>query len=67
MAGYVLEGLAQQIQVLHPTGAVHPWHWLLANDPLRHGLTWRTWLPPVIAVAVLATMSLPRFARRDIR
>jgi len=67
VAGYVLEGLAQQIHGLHPIGSVNPWHWVLANDPLRHGLTWRTWLPSLAATAVLATLSLPRLARRDIR
>ena len=66
VAGYVLEGLAQQIHGLHPIGSINPWHWVLANDPLRHGLTWRTWLPPLAATAVLATLSLPRLARRDI-
>jgi ABC-2 type transport system permease protein len=66
VAGYVLEGLAQQVRVLHPISAVNPWHWLLATDPLRHGLTWRTWIPPVIAVAALTVACLPRFARRDI-
>jgi ABC-2 type transport system permease protein len=66
VAGYVLEGLAQQIHVLHPVGAVNPWHWLLANDPLRHGLTWRAWIPPVVAIVVLTILSLPRLTRRDI-
>jgi len=66
VAGYVVEGLAQQVHALRPIGAVNPWHWLLANDPLRHGLTWRTWIPPVIAVAALTLLCLPRFARRDI-
>jgi ABC-2 type transport system permease protein len=67
VTGYVLEGLAQQIHALHPVGAVNPWHWLLANDPLGHGLTWRTWIPPLIATVVLAVAGLPRFASRDIR
>ena len=31
VAGYVLEGLAQQIPALHPTRLVNPWHWLLAT------------------------------------
>ena len=26
VAGYVLEGLSQQIHALHPVGAVNPWH-----------------------------------------
>ena len=67
VAGYVLEGLSQQIHALHPVGAVNPWHWLLAGDPLRHGLTWRTWAPLVAAPLILAVVSLPRLARRDLR
>jgi ABC-2 type transport system permease protein len=66
VAGYVLEGLSQQIHALHPIGAVNPWHWLLASDPLRHGLTWHSWLPPVVATLILAAVSLPRLARRDL-
>lgn len=67
VAGYVLEGLAQQIPALHPTRLVNPWHWLLASDPIRHGLTWRAWLPPLIATAALVAAGLPRLAHRDLR
>jgi beta-exotoxin I transport system permease protein len=66
VAGYVLEGLSQQIHALHPVSAANPWHWLLANDPLRHGLTWHTWLPPIAATMILAVIALPRLARRDL-
>ncbi len=66
VAGYVLEGLAQQISALHPTRLVNPWHWLLASDPIRHGLTWQAWLPPLIATAALVVAGLPRLARRDL-
>jgi ABC-2 type transport system permease protein len=66
VAGYVLEGLAQQIPVLHSTRLVNPWHWLLASDPIRHGLAWPTWLPPLIATTVLVVAGLPRLARRDL-
>jgi ABC-2 type transport system permease protein len=66
VAGYVLEGLAQQIPALHPTRLVNPWHWLLASDPIRHGLTWQAWLPPLIATSVLVAASLPRLAQRDL-
>jgi len=65
--GYVLEGLSQQVHALRPIGLVNPWHWLLANDPLRHGWTWHSWLPPVVATAILAAAGLPRLARRDMR
>jgi ABC-2 type transport system permease protein len=66
LGGYVLEGMAQQISALHPVGLVNPWHWLLANDPLRHGLTWQSWIPPVIAVGLIASIALPRLAHRDL-
>ena len=67
VAGYVLHGLAAQVHALHPTEAANPWRWLLSSDPLRNGLTWHTWLPPVVAVTALAVASLPRLARRDLR
>jgi ABC-2 type transport system permease protein len=66
VAGYVLEGLAQQIDALRPVGAVNPWHWMLAHDPLRHGLLWQTWLPPLVATVILAAVGLPRLAHRDL-
>ena len=66
VAGYVLEGLARQIHALHPVDAVNPWHWLLAYDPLTHGLTWHTWLPPAVAIVALSVLGLPRLAHRDL-
>lgn len=67
VAGYVLQGLAGQVAALHATETVNPWHWLIGSDPIRHGLTWHTWLPPVTATAILIAVSLPRLARRDLR
>jgi hypothetical protein len=61
-----LEGLAQQIPALHPARLVNPWHWLLASDPIRHGLTLGAWLPPLVATAALVAAGLPRMARRDL-
>jgi ABC-2 type transport system permease protein len=66
VAGYVLEGLSQQVLALHPFAGLDPWHWLLGTDPLRNGLTWPAWLPPVTAVVVLAALGLPRLVRRDL-
>lgn len=66
VAGYVLEGLSQQVRALHPVRAVNPWHWLLAEDPLRYGLTWHTWAPPTIAIVVLTLAGLPRLTHRDL-
>jgi beta-exotoxin I transport system permease protein len=64
--GYVLEGLAGQVTALQPTQTVNPWHWLLAADPLRQGLTWHSWLLPLASAVALAAISVPRLARRDL-
>jgi ABC-2 type transport system permease protein len=66
VAGYVLEGLAQQVHALRPIEAVNPWHWFLASDPLRQGLAWPSWTLPIVATAVLVVIGLPRLARRDL-
>ncbi len=65
-AGYVLEGLAAQIDGLHITQAVNPWHWLIATDPLRHGFGWQAWVLPLVTSAVLVGLALPRLAHRDL-
>jgi beta-exotoxin I transport system permease protein len=67
VAGYLVEGLAHQVPVLRPLRAANPWHWLLATDPLRYGLTWQAWVPPLSATVLLIGVSLPRLARRDLR
>jgi beta-exotoxin I transport system permease protein len=65
--GYVIEGLADQVPVLRRVQAVNPWHWLLGEDPLRHGLSWHGWLLPLAASTVLITIGILAFARRDLR
>jgi ABC-2 type transport system permease protein len=67
VAGYVVEGLAPQVAALRPARAVNPWHWLLDTDPLRHGLAWHAWVPPLAATADLVLACLPVLARRDLR
>jgi ABC-2 type transport system permease protein len=65
--GYVIEGLTGQVRALHWAQPVSPWHWLLGDDPLRHGLSWHSWLLPLAATAVLIITGVTRFARRDLR
>jgi ABC-2 type transport system permease protein len=67
VAGYIIEGLAHQVAALRPLRAGNPWHWLLSTDPLRHGLTWQTWVLPLAITVALVAASLPRLARRDLR
>jgi ABC-2 type transport system permease protein len=66
VAGYVMEGLTQQVTVLRALRGGNPWHWLLAGDPLRHGLTWNTWVLPVAVTITLAVVALPRLNHRDL-
>jgi ABC-2 type transport system permease protein len=67
VAGYIGEGLAHQVPALGALRFVNPWHWLLAVDPLRHGLTWQAWAAPIVASVLLVAASLPRLAHRDLR
>ncbi len=65
--GYLVEGLAQQVTALRPVRAGNPWHWLLDADPLRHGLTWQSWVLPLAATAALTVLGTAGLARRDLR
>ena len=67
VAGFVVQGLAQQVQALRPVQAVSPWHWLLASDPLRNGLVWRAWLLPLASTAVLVLLGTIQVQHRDLR
>lgn len=64
--GYVLEGLATAVPALRPLRAASPWHWLLGNDPLGAGLTWRAWLLPLITTVTLVALGAALFQRRDL-
>lgn len=67
VAGYVIEGLAAQVPALRPIRAASPWHWALGSAPLRHGLTWQTWVLPLVVSLVLLALGTAAFARRDLR
>ncbi len=66
VAAYVAEGLSHQVRVIGATRAGNPWHWLLADDPLRNGLTWHSWALPLAVTDVLAALSVPLLQRRDL-
>lgn len=67
VAGYVVQGLAEQVPLLRPLRAAMPWHWLIDGNPLRDGLIWQTWVLPLAVSAVLITTGTLLFARRDLR
>jgi ABC-2 type transport system permease protein len=62
----MIEGLAAQVQVLRPIRDISPWHWLLGSDPIRNGLLWESWVPPLVVSAVLMFAGSLVFARRDL-
>jgi ABC-2 type transport system permease protein len=66
-AGYLVEGLGQQVTALRAVQAASPWHWLLSSDPLRNGLVWRSWALPLAVATALIAVGVIRFARRDLR
>jgi len=66
VAGYVVEGLTQQVPVFRAVRGGNPWHWLLSDDPLRHGLTWHTWALPLATTIILVAAAMPRLTRRDL-
>lgn len=67
VVGDLVEGLAAQVRALRPVRAASPWHWLLGNDPLRHGLAWQAWALPLGVGALLVLLGTLRLARRDLR
>jgi ABC-2 type transport system permease protein len=66
VALFMIEGLAAQVQVLRPIRDISPWHWLLGSDPIRNGLLWESWVPPLVVSAVLMFAGSLVFARRDL-
>jgi ABC-2 type transport system permease protein len=66
VAGYVVEGLTQQVPAFQALRGGNPWHWLLSDDPLRHGLTWHTWALPLVTTIILIAAAMPRLTRRDL-
>jgi ABC-2 type transport system permease protein len=65
--GYLIEGLAQQVPALRPVRSGNPWHWLLDADPLRHGLTWHSWVLPLATTVVLTVLGTVGLVHRDLR
>lgn len=67
VALFMIEGLAEQVQVLRPIREASPWHWLLGTDPIRQGLLWHGWVLPMLVSALLLTVGTLVFAQRDLR
>lgn len=66
VAGYLLDGLGNLVDVLEPLQPFAPWHWYTAGDTLRNGLDLGWTLLLAAATVVLAAAAPPLFARRDL-
>jgi ABC-2 type transport system permease protein len=67
VAGFVIEGVAAQVEVLQPIRAISPWHWALGADPLRNGLTWQSGLLPLGVSLLLLLSGAFVLGQRDLR
>jgi ABC-2 type transport system permease protein len=66
VVGFVIEGLAAQVNGLQPIRSISPWHWALGTDPLRHGLSWQSGLLPIVISIVFVAAGAVVLNRRDL-
>ena len=64
--GYIVQGLAQQVQPLHPIRAADPWHWLIDANPLAAGLTWQAGPLPLAVSLIQFGAGAIAVRRRDL-
>lgn len=67
VAGYILQGLAEQVTALRPLRDITPWHWLISADPLANGFSIEAVVVPLIVSLALFGAGGAAFARRDLR
>ncbi|MGE5690373.1 MAG: ABC transporter permease subunit [Pseudomonadota bacterium] len=65
VAAYLVDGLANLVDVLEPLAPFSPWHWYIEGEPLRHGVRAGAFLLLATA-AVLTAVSVTAFRRRDL-
>jgi len=67
LVGYLVAALFQLSDVLKPFGAISPWNWALAGEPLmRETAPWR-YVALLVPAGILTAIGLIAFGRRDIR
>jgi ABC-2 type transport system permease protein len=67
VAAWLLDGLAQAVDVLEPWRPLSPYYQALGQNPLRYGAPWSGWAILAIAVTALAALAALGLGRRDIR
>jgi ABC-2 type transport system permease protein len=63
-AGYVVQGLLSLSDAVAPPRLVSPWHWYLGRNMLTDGVAPDALVVPLVLSVVLASTSVPIFARR---
>ena len=66
VAGFVIQGLAEQVNALRLARDVMPWHWLIDGDPLRAGFGFEAFILPLLVAAALIFAGAWLFQRRDL-
>jgi ABC-2 type transport system permease protein len=67
VAGYVIRGLSENVSWLHGWRWLSPFHYYLGADPLHRGFVVGYLLVLAAASAVLVTVAVVTFDRRDVR
>jgi ABC-2 type transport system permease protein len=66
VVAYVVNGLAPQVTWLQPVRTLSPFYQFNGHDPLRNGVSVTAVLVAVTTVAVLVTLAVGGFRRRDV-
>lgn len=67
VAAWLLDGLAQAVDVLDPVRALSPYYQALGRSPLREGAPWTGWAILVAATGALVVAAAAGLERRDLR
>jgi ABC-2 type transport system permease protein len=66
VAGFVVQGLAEQLKVLRVVRDLMPWNWLIDGDPLRTGFGYLSFVVPLTVTTVLIVAGAWLFRTRDL-
>jgi ABC-2 type transport system permease protein len=67
VAAWLLDGLAQAVEVLDPLRPLSPYYQTLGQNPLRDGAPWTGWALLAVTTALLVACAAIGLERRDAR
>jgi len=67
VAAWLLDGLAQVVDVLEPFRPLSPYYQTLGRNPLRDGVPWTGWAIVTIVTLLLVAVGAAGLERRDVR